>query len=209
VFALCVYQITRGSDTLRARLAQLLTEGSSPNPRWLIKFDGQPHKDEEVYEHTFGRLLEAAEDVSDSGTNNEAPQQATAAPRRTNNNNNNDNNKPVRKPSSKGSGGSSADENADVKKKSVTFSNQSSPLGSDESDTKNMSVTAREERSRRRQSLIEEVPNHKRKPPPNNNNNKKAKRTKLQNEPVTKVKFLTGTLYIYRNGGRAEFVRTK
>ncbi|OEU09627.1 hypothetical protein FRACYDRAFT_271403 [Fragilariopsis cylindrus CCMP1102] len=41
----------------RGRLAQLLTEGPSANPRWLIKFDSQPHKDEEMYERAFGKLL--------------------------------------------------------------------------------------------------------------------------------------------------------
>lgn len=41
----------------RGRLAQLLTEGPSPNPRWLIKFDSQPYKDEEMYERAFGKLL--------------------------------------------------------------------------------------------------------------------------------------------------------
>lgn len=60
--SLSLTQIDRGGVTLKARLAQLLTEGTSANPRWLIKFDGQPYKDEEVYEHTFGKLLIAADD---------------------------------------------------------------------------------------------------------------------------------------------------
>ena len=46
----------------RGRLAQLLTEGPSPNPRWLVKFDSQPYKDEEMYERAFGKLLHSAEE---------------------------------------------------------------------------------------------------------------------------------------------------
>eukprot|EP00536_Pseudo-nitzschia_multiseries_P000371 jgi/Psemu1/321562/estExt_fgenesh1_pg.C_50020 len=49
----------------RGRLAQLLTEGPSPNPRWLVKFDSQPYKDEEMYERAFGKLLHSAEDGED------------------------------------------------------------------------------------------------------------------------------------------------
>ncbi|VEU34043.1 unnamed protein product [Pseudo-nitzschia multistriata] len=49
----------------RGRLAQLLTEGPSPNPRWLVKFDSQPYKDEEMYERAFGKLLHSAEDSED------------------------------------------------------------------------------------------------------------------------------------------------
>ena len=47
---------------MNGRLAQLLTEGSSPNPRWLVKFDGQHHKHEEMYERSFGKLLSQAEE---------------------------------------------------------------------------------------------------------------------------------------------------
>lgn len=46
----------------RGRLAQLLTEGPSPNPRWLVKFDSQPYKDEEMYERAFGKLLHSNEE---------------------------------------------------------------------------------------------------------------------------------------------------
>lgn len=50
-------QIDRNGVIAKGRLAQLLTEGTSPNPRWLIKFDAQPFKDEEMYERAFGKLL--------------------------------------------------------------------------------------------------------------------------------------------------------
>jgi hypothetical protein len=53
---------------LKGRLAQLLTEGTSPLPRWLIKFDRQPQKDEEMYERVFGKLISAVEgDGDDDG----------------------------------------------------------------------------------------------------------------------------------------------
>lgn len=39
------------------RLAYLLTEGTSANPRWLVKFDKEAWKDEELYERTFGKLV--------------------------------------------------------------------------------------------------------------------------------------------------------
>jgi len=45
-------------------LTQLLTETSSPNPRWLVRFDAQMHKDEELYEHTFGKVIESASAAS-------------------------------------------------------------------------------------------------------------------------------------------------
>jgi hypothetical protein len=41
-------------------LAQLLTEGLSTHPRWLVKFDGQAYNDEEMYERAFGKLLYSA-----------------------------------------------------------------------------------------------------------------------------------------------------
>lgn len=55
-------QIDRNGACAKGRLAQLLTEGTSPNPRWLIKFDAQPFKDEEMYEKALGKLLYSAED---------------------------------------------------------------------------------------------------------------------------------------------------
>lgn len=149
-------QVVRNGVPVKARLAQLLTEGTSPNPRWLIKFDGQPFKDEEVYEHTF------KEDSSES----EKPMS--------------------RKPPSR-----SNSPPPPLMQEAKT----SSPSEEDDS-TSNPDVSAREQRSRRRQALIDI------KPP------KKVKRMKETNEPVTKIKLLTGTLYLYRGEHRrAEFVR--
>jgi hypothetical protein len=44
------FQINRNDLTLRGQLVQLLIKGTLPNPQWLVKFDGQPQKDEEMYE---------------------------------------------------------------------------------------------------------------------------------------------------------------
>ena len=54
---------------MNGRLAQLLTEGSSPNPRWLVNLIGQ-NKHEEMYEKSFGKLISQAED--DAMLNNPA-----------------------------------------------------------------------------------------------------------------------------------------
>jgi hypothetical protein len=54
----------RGNAKVKARLAQLLTEPSSPNPRWLVKFDGLSLKDEEVYEHVFAKAPSPTSDQS-------------------------------------------------------------------------------------------------------------------------------------------------
>lgn len=45
------------------RLAYLLTEGTSANPRWLVKFDKEPWKDEELYEHIFGKLVKRGDGI--------------------------------------------------------------------------------------------------------------------------------------------------
>lgn len=60
------YQIKRGNATIKARLAQLLSDSSSSNPRWLIKFDGLPLKDEEVFEYDFATREDNSDDDSDS-----------------------------------------------------------------------------------------------------------------------------------------------
>ena len=52
---------------MKARLAQLLTEPSSPSPRWLVKFDGLSLKDEEVFEHAFAKTAHGSDQsLSDS-----------------------------------------------------------------------------------------------------------------------------------------------
>jgi hypothetical protein len=61
-----ISQITRSSVVAEGRLAYNLTEGKSANPRWLVKFDTEPWKDEELYEHTFGKLLKTSKPSSSS-----------------------------------------------------------------------------------------------------------------------------------------------
>ena len=53
--------MVRSGQTLRGRLAYNLTEGPTPNPRWLVTFDEQNHKDEELYEKAFGKTLYSVE----------------------------------------------------------------------------------------------------------------------------------------------------
>jgi hypothetical protein len=85
----------------------------------------------------------------------------------------------------------------------------------------NAARSAREARSKRRQAIIDEVPaapapivappTGKRKTGGSSSGSKIKKRQRQEpakDEPVTKVKFLTGTLYIYRGQQRrVEFVR--
>lgn len=179
-------QITRSNIIQKGRLAYNLTEGPSPNPRWLVKFDND-NKDEELYEHDFGKVLKATEQEDSPSS------QAIPPPRRAR--------------TSRNSGSSE-----DVPNKRVTFS-ESSPMTSDDSAADHAAkVSAREERSRLRQAKVEEAPpaiegGSKRLMPPNNlsNNNK---RQKAKGDEVVVVKLLTGTLYLYRGAHRrAEFVR--
>jgi hypothetical protein len=180
-------QITRNNVVQKGRLSYNLTEGPSPHPRWLVKFD-HDNKDEELYEHDFGKVLKAAEEE-------ETPPSKTMPPPRCDRTNRN-------------SGSSD-----DVPNKRVTFS-ESSPTASDDSAADHAAkVSAREERIRLRHAKVEEAPptiegGSKRRMPPNNfsKNNKRQKVS--ESEEVVVVKLLTGTLYLYRGAHRrAEFVR--
>jgi len=57
-----IVEIVRQHGIAKGRLAQLLTLCSSTNPRWLVKFDSQPYKDEEMYERSFTSLVNLNED---------------------------------------------------------------------------------------------------------------------------------------------------
>lgn len=166
--------MTRNDTVVHVRLAQLLTEGTSPNPRWLIKFEG-PQKDEEVYEHTFGKVLESAA-LSDDGV---------PLPKK----------KPLVKKKSDSSSMEATPTTSEppLPEKMPTSGDESSGTGNDSAR-----VSAREERSRRRQAVV--VVDDKVKA-------KVTKRARTDDDPVTKVKLLTGTLYLYRGRQRrAEFV---
>lgn len=225
-------QINRSGVTLKARLAQLLTEGTSPNPRWLIKFDGQPYKDEEVYEHTFGKLLIAADDEPDPAQDLAAPppRRSKSTSSSSNNNNNSGKKSPVPKentlttttpavpdseqPNSPATG-AGGDDDSDKKKSSPSVSNENSPTASDESGTDangKKKSSAREARSNRRQEMIDESGGVLASAVPAFNSNKRRmnavaqskskKRARDGDEQVVKVKLLTGTLYLYRGQHR-------
>lgn len=210
-----------------ATLVKLVTEESSPNPRWLVDFSSGP--EEVVYEHTF--LSKMGEDVAtgdDEGDGKTSSNEGSAKPSVEV--------KQRRSPPP-------SDAGADSDRKGVAFSDGSSSVNGKRSATGRRSrnsvgtnsdadrVSAREARSRRRQALIDEpvvepavvVNTGKRKATGaalasqqykqrkraaaaaaanNKNSNAEAEET------VTKVKFLTGTLYIHRGTKRrVEFVR--
>ena len=213
-------QIDRAGTILRGRLAQLLTEGTSPNPRWLVKFDRQPQKDEEMYERSFGKLLVAYdEDEPSTRSRSPLPPAVQSKPSKPNGN-----------AARRGSTGKNSSTSSDEEQKKSVKDNGSkkgsevsegSNAGSDddsstpETGSRRSSrdrVSAREERSRRRQAKIDEdVPGQessggKRRPPPLNGS---KKRPRGENDgEVVKVKLLTGTLFLYRGlHRRAEFIR--
>jgi hypothetical protein len=235
--------------TLQARLAQLLTEGTSPNPRWLIKFDGQPYKDEEVYEQTFGKLLIAADDEPESLPIEPLPPRRQNSAKSTNSSSSTSTSTEVDKKTpttakvdeavagpelpAKDIDDGAKDAASDNKKdkKSVSFSNENSPIGSDESSTQETGTeggtgSAREARSLRRQTMIDDsdgvlawtsgtgnlTATGKRRLPAGGNNTKNGSKSKRPrqdgDDSVVKVKLLTGTLYLYRGRNRrAEFIR--
>mmetsp|Transcript_15602 Transcript_15602/g.23633 ORF Transcript_15602/g.23633 Transcript_15602/m.23633 type:complete len:234 (+) Transcript_15602:46-747(+) len=208
-----VVEIYRGSATLRGRLAYNLTEGVSPNPRWLVTFDDQSHKDEELYEKALGKVLKHGSDGSEKTFNvsrraRPLPSSHGASRRESRNS------------------GSSEEGEAEKKKKnkSVSFSDADTPAQSDDSSSNAKKASAREQRSLRRQAKIDEevvftvqsggsrsgkrrLPSSRNSGGNINNSNKRAKGEE-GNEEVVKVKLLTGTLYLYRGlHRRAEFIR--
>jgi hypothetical protein len=220
---LSLFQIHRGGVVLEGRLAQFLSESMSPNPRWLVKFDGQPQKDEEMYEKAFGKILVPADDEDDT------PDSGSVATSQ----------KPGLKPSggvirsggsNKGTGtsseegeigeGSNKESKATLKKDSqiaegLNAGSDASSNAESTSGGKSSRVSAREARSKTRQKKIDDVvpamgdiaAGAKRRAPIPPNNSKKRQRGEADGE-VIKVKLLTGTLYLHRGRHRrAEFVR--
>jgi hypothetical protein len=216
---------------LKGRLAQLLTEGTSPLPRWLIKFDGQPQKDEEIYARLFGKLISAIhDDDNDDSPSSHLNSPPSSSQLRTT--------RPQAGGSSKHSGTSSEGEAVDETKTKSSKTNktdatskksfQLSKSGASSDYSSNpetgpegtlMSArdrvsAAREARSCRRQAKIDEdLPlleggvGEKRKILPPANHSKKRQRPSGDGEVVI-VKLLTGTLYLYRGQHRrAEFIR--
>lgn len=176
------------------RLAYNLTEGPSANPRWLVKFDLEPWKDEELYERSFGTLLKKAGNEADRASPTDYPNKQ-----------------------SKRSSSSSEDDSSLKKRKNVTFS-EDSLVGSDSSSVAvrlpgdgraSKKARARQERIARRQAKMdqEEVPS-KRQGDKSRNADNKHSLGDGTGEEVIEVKMLTGTLFLYRGlNRRAEFVR--
>lgn len=218
---LVLSQVHRSGVVLEGRLAQFLSESTSPNPRWLVKFDGQPQKDEEMYERGFGKILVPADDEEDTADSGSGTAKRGSKPSSGGSGSGGSN---------KGSGMSSEEgENVDdtIKENEVALIKSSqiaegSNEGSDTSSNvesagggRSSRVSAREARSKRRQAKIdEEVPTLaeiavgvESRLPIVPSNAKKRQRGEAEGE-VIKVKLLTGTLYLYRGRRRrAEFVR--
>ena len=161
----------------RGRLAQLLTEGPSPNPRWLVKFDSQPYKDEEMYERAFGKLLHSNEESEEqpsaptasevtSGSNSRTKTSisvANAATEATNDSKSGasaDGDKSDDAKKGKNSNGSSKDD-ATTKAKAIpgsgTLSQDSADDSSPNDEASRSRASAREARSRRRQAMIDDA----------------------------------------------------
>lgn len=160
----------------RGRLAQLLTEGPSPNPRWLVKFDSQPYKDEEMYERAFGKLLHSNEESEEqssaptasevtSGSNSRSKTSISltnAAIESANDSKSGasgDGDKSDDAKKGKNSNGSKDD--ATTKSKGVqgsgTLSQDSAEDSSPNEEASRSRASAREARSRRRQAMIDDA----------------------------------------------------
>lgn len=242
-----VVELQRNGTTTKATLAQLLTDVSSPNPRWLVNLNVPPYK-EEVYEHIFNASFAEDGAAEEAESANSLPPVAAVSAKKeppggtdivkqekkvTND--------PVISVADKKKGSTSsstgvADASSDggksssnSKKKAVSFSDASSSSNGKIPGSKRSKVSAREARSRRRQALMDE-PGSETLPatlPVVTTTGKRKvsgaaaiaaqnKRLRLAaaaakspaEEAVTKVKFLTGTLYIHRGKHRrVEFVR--
>lgn len=196
--------------------------GTSPNPRWLVKFDGQPYKDEEMYEHAFGRMVTSGDDedgaVSSSSTGSGSGTQKRGAPLTSS-----------RRKGSKRSTVSSEEEdvaiedkhNEDIEGIENSQENDDMNAGTEsEADGIGMSqeardrASAREARSKRRQAKIDDdiIPAELLNGGVANTLHLagalKNKRQRGDEGEVIQVKLLTGTLYLYRGKQRrAEFIR--
>ena len=219
-------QLTRGGVPVRARLAQLLSEAASPNPRWLVKFDGMSLKDEEIYQHSFGKTLVSVAAASASASSSSSP-----SSKRGGSDSNEDDHGSVDANGSMTSAPPSPepDKEQDVIKKTAISSSShhnssndeddedeegstSFPSGTDELTREQARVSAREARSRRRQAkMVQEITKASKTRPGGFRSgiSKNGKRAREEGEECVKIPFLTGTLYLYRGPKkrRAEFVR--
>jgi hypothetical protein len=180
-------QITRGETSFKAQLSQLLTEGTSPNPRWLVKFDNKDMKDEEVYEHVFGRKVLSELQLSDK------PKAALPDQKET-------------KQDTKLAGLMDDDiaGNTNSSAGSCCSNNNNSSTSDHDDNAEAVAATDRQARSRRREAKITAVKTSKSK-----SSHSTFKRPTKSTDDCVKIQFLTGTLYLYRGRyrRRAEFVR--
>jgi hypothetical protein len=209
--SMSIKQIERNGVIANGRLAQLLTEGTSPNPRWLIKFDGQPYKDEEMYERAFGKLIQPADIEEEPNEPSPPPPTVTKASAAASTATKSGGaNATASGTSSEGekSDDAAAATNTSKKGKSDNNGNNKKSVqfegaiddgdGSEDSspeDTARRSkadrVSAREARSRRRQAKIDEeaippgaevlIADKRKIPPPLGHNSKKAKNSHNHN----------------------------
>lgn len=202
------------------------------NVRWLVKFDNQPYKDEEMYERAFKSLIHSAsgkeENSEDKKRTNyetittdhiELPTSSHSATKGTVGKN--DTTKASGCSSSEGEekGGGSL-KYATRTAKSVQFqsgTDDDSPeehsTGASRSSRNRVSQRQREARSRRRQAKMDEAAEtdvtpstsgSKRRQLQASGNSKSPKVNEqcTNNDEVVKVMFKTGTLYLYRGARR-------
>lgn len=226
--AMTMPQINRSNAPTTGKLIYKLTEGPTANPRWLVAFDDEGYRDEELYEHSF---VKAGSDEAAMAT---SPKRDSPSPTEMNNKNTSRHRSSKTTTSSRnsssGSLGSVSDQDGagseDRKmrnKKTVTFS-EGSPVPSVPSDSsspathavnkvvKQSKVSAREERSRRRQAMIHQeaqlsgvvgvkrVRSHS-SSSHHKGSNKKARANEVtddEDDEVVKIVMKTGTLFLYR-----------
>ena len=186
-------------------------------------------KDEEVYQHTFGKKLVSVASASsspsskrgsDSNEDDHGSVQAngsmTSSPpspephngfKLDNNDNEEDDEEDNRRIKTASSNHNSSNDDDDDEEGSTSF-----PSGTDELTREQARVSAREARSRRRQAkMVQEITKASKTRPGGFRSgiSKNGKRAREEGEECVKIPFLTGTLYLYRGPKkrRAEFVR--
>lgn len=208
------------------------------HPRWLVVFPDNhleevyEHRFGKIVRGDSEQ--EGSESRHSSASNSPVPPGAAVV---TNDNNMADANKAaptgwkktgsVSPTNSSGKNSPSSETDPEGKKKAVSFHQQQQQHQESDGGDSAGRKSAREERSRRRQAMIDEAPpstiaangglmgftapttiKRKNSSSKSGNKNKRQRHEGSADEPFTKVKFLTGTLYLYRGRHRrAEFVR--
>jgi hypothetical protein len=210
------YQIQRGGATLQARLIQLLTEGtSSPNPRWLIRLGS---KDEEVYEHIFvGKVnhdLGDDEQVRQSPVSSSSMEQPPVAETAETRLKRKKDDTSMNSDSSARASKQPKADKADASSREAR-SRRRQEKGSDEATPPMVPVKQllKQETMETLSSAVTDSRKRKTNGGKRETAAKSAKAAavsgiKKEEEECLKIKFLTGTLYLYRGRHRrAEFVR--